>query len=821
MNFDNVINAPCENPTSPAAKPHCGGTDTGGGDGDGGGGTDPRCSDPAFAQAHPEICFTSPRLIVKPEYVMREAGQSCQFKAFLWSNGTESELTEGVVWRTSNVGIALIGAGSGNAVAVAPGIVTISAEWGVLNAFAQLEVIAVGECANQGHSYVLLFDTSKSATMAFSSLYASRLAFAKETARNFIDTIDLEKDKVVVMTFNSGSTVVLEESDDADAIKAAIDSIVATTETTNLQAGLQGAYEVTVSARRVIACFTDGENKAGADPISYANSIRGATAIIEVIGLRASGQNFRRLESIADGGFFVNALPSNQDDVGGWFSGFKSYLCSGSCAPAGNVTVGVGQLNFSAFTNWNVTGGDVDLIGQNEGGPALYDFLPGNGLYLDLAGSAISQSNAPDLGILTTKQRFIWEEVTYTIQLRLAGNQREERSPEVITVTVYDKNDAVIKTQDFSITNFAADFATFEMTFTPTAGQAGGIGGYIQVNQKSIPTGFTGVFGALLDRVTILDDADLVIFDDNFDSENAQFIPPPCDPDTGYGYCYDYGCLEAPIPAQSSDPSPLSDIEGGSTAVTYTSTKSYTAVCANDSSKTATATETRTSDISQAAADSAATAAARASAEASLDCSRPLAVGEMIDYLPCLLGKTGYGATGLTPDDIWGSIEYQDNRVPNTTGIKTSTEVFLTVSAEATQSPFTDCVEIQDTERDLLMRRWYQALWGMLLIVKNLPVGTYALYVYAHGENDVDWSTVYAVTGTFDSEGNGSGGTTSYGTLPTVNGDVKPPWADGKQYVHFTFAIANDRPDLSIELALGDNPNELAFFNGFQIKRLS
>jgi hypothetical protein len=41
---------------------------------------------------------------------------------------------------------------------------------------------------------------------------------------------------------------------------------------------------------------------------------------------------------------------------------------------------GVGNLNYGPFANWEVGGAGVDLIGNG-----LFDFYPGNGLYVDLA----------------------------------------------------------------------------------------------------------------------------------------------------------------------------------------------------------------------------------------------------------------------------------------------------------------------------------------------------------------------------------------------------------------------------------------------------
>lgn len=39
-------------------------------------------------------------------------------------------------------------------------------------------------------------------------------------------------------------------------------------------------------------------------------------------------------------------------------------------------------LNYNSFISWRVSDGTVDVIGDN-----FYDFLPGNGLHVDLDGS--------------------------------------------------------------------------------------------------------------------------------------------------------------------------------------------------------------------------------------------------------------------------------------------------------------------------------------------------------------------------------------------------------------------------------------------------
>jgi PEP-CTERM motif len=98
---------------------------------------------------------------------------------------------------------------------------------------------------------------------------------------------------------------------------------------------------------------------------------------------------------------------------------------------------GVGQLNYFNFANFTVaneaSGGASDLIGNG-----FFDFYPGNGLYVDICGSAVT------CGILTTKQTFAAG--SYTVTLNIAGNAR------------VNGTDAV----DVSFGSFSADYPLTE-----------------------------------------------------------------------------------------------------------------------------------------------------------------------------------------------------------------------------------------------------------------------------------------------------------------------------------------------------------------------
>jgi hypothetical protein len=80
---------------------------------------------------------------------------------------------------------------------------------------------------------------------------------------------------------------------------------------------------------------------------------------------------------------------------------------------------GSGVLNYNGFANWTVSDGTVDLIGNG-----FYDFLPGNGLYVDLDGSTQDAGTMTSIDIPLTAGQ-------YTIQFDLAGNQRNGSHEEV------------------------------------------------------------------------------------------------------------------------------------------------------------------------------------------------------------------------------------------------------------------------------------------------------------------------------------------------------------------------------------------------------
>lgn len=127
---------------------------------------------------------------------------------------------------------------------------------------------------------------------------------------------------------------------------------------------------------------------------------------------------------------------------------------------------------------WTVTGGTVDLIGSGSNG-TLADFLPGNGVYVDLDGST------NQAGLLTSPLLSLLGGVTYTATFDLAGSQRG--SSETGTVTFGSTS------LGFNIAS-SVGFVGFSLSFTP------GVSGNYTLSFQN--DGRDNV-GALLDNVVV------------------------------------------------------------------------------------------------------------------------------------------------------------------------------------------------------------------------------------------------------------------------------------------------------------------------------
>ena len=524
MQFDTVTNAPC--------IPGTGGAGSNGSGGSGGGGspTDPRCSDAAFAAANPSVCGSSGYIILKPANSIISVLGSVQLNVFLYQNGVETEIASGVLFGTSDPTVFVVGASSGNGTGLSSGQVVVTANYNGMTATAAVTVVsaAIG-CSETPVATAILVDNSTSMSQAFGGSYKSRLAFAQAIATAYsavvVQVNGKPKDSLSVFSFNDTPTQISNGFiSDPVLLASQISSIYQSQGDTDLSAAIAtavAALQATSAAEQVILLISDGEQTDAPteqDVLTAASAFTAAGGIIICIGCRASASGFDLLDRAATGGFFINALPSNAADVAGNLSYLKSLICTGACVMAGDYYSATGESDYSSFLNWSVVSGQVNLLGNG-----FEDFLPGNGLYVQLA-----ENNKP--ATIETIDTFLLNPGdSYQISFSLGGNNElyTPDASQTVQVFVVDVNSGQDIFQHTVAVDWNAGFQTF--TFNFTAQYAASVRlGFVQ----QVAAGFTGNFaGNLLDNITFSDASTLVnlLFDD-FNDENLKYIPPACGP---------------------------------------------------------------------------------------------------------------------------------------------------------------------------------------------------------------------------------------------------------------------------------------------------
>lgn len=107
-----------------------------------------------------------------------------------------------------------------------------------------------------------------------------------------------------------------------------------------------------------------------------------------------------------------------------------------------NENKGKGQANYRGFTNWRVTRGEVDLIGNG-----YFDHQSGNGLYVDMDGSKASWSGATVAGRLTSKKPLTLLPGTYILKFDLAGHPYQGPNTVIVKLADVYRADFTLKRQ--------------------------------------------------------------------------------------------------------------------------------------------------------------------------------------------------------------------------------------------------------------------------------------------------------------------------------------------------------------------------------------
>lgn len=139
---------------------------------------------------------------------------------------------------------------------------------------------------------------------------------------------------------------------------------------------------------------------------------------------------------------------------------------------------GVGITNYNGLTNWTVTNGTIDLIGNG-----YFDFLPGNGLYIDLDGSSFDAGDMMSMNIFLSPG-------SYTLYYDLAGSQRSASPVDAVNVTF-----GTAPTVNHTGLNYTDGFATYSINMTVT------IAGNYTILFQDLGTDNQG---ALLDNVRVV-----------------------------------------------------------------------------------------------------------------------------------------------------------------------------------------------------------------------------------------------------------------------------------------------------------------------------
>lgn len=277
-----------------------------------------------------------PSLLIKPGMVVACAGE-VQFRAYLRTdNGGEMLLSTDLTFATSSPTIATIDATTGLATLLAEGVASISVTFGTMVANAQIQVMGDGEdcCSEQKVASLLLLDNSKS--MALPSVGGSRLELAKAMAIALLEATRWEKDVAGVSSFALALTefAAIGSTQPSDAL---VLSIPQTAKQTNFLESLSEAIEVVsaeTSDRKILVIFSDGENRPTADGvipnpadvIALASEFKADGGVIICFGTSAAGDGFALLQSLASGGFFLNAYDA--DTLAAAQTALIAFLCS-------------------------------------------------------------------------------------------------------------------------------------------------------------------------------------------------------------------------------------------------------------------------------------------------------------------------------------------------------------------------------------------------------------------------------------------------------------------------------------------------------------
>lgn len=585
---------------------------------------DTRCDDPAYALANPTLCPQAPRFILKPGVALVCQLGEVAFRAFLVQNGVETDVTDDTQFLSSDESVAVIGVSSGKATGVGAGTAVITANYKDATAQVSMEVLLGADCCDAiSVAMLVLVDQTRSMSQSFPG-YGQKLDFAKAAAVEFINSVNTTKDLIGLAKFTIQTTSVLSGPvSDKAAVSGLVAGIAQTQDDTAFYDAITtavAALNSVVADRKLLVIMSDGEDTTSSyvqspDPIQAADNFKAAGGIILCLGIRAHAAGYSLLSALSTGGFFINAYPGTEAQSLDYLRNLRGYICGGNCTPTGDVQENQGELNYSGLTNWwlvnqydpGFTGDWTPRVADDPNsfvdlhGNGFFDYLPGNGLYVELMSGGIPvATHHPHL--VTKDAITVNAGETYRLTVRLAGNQVQADATAAAWVSVIvdggGGTTVDLVGNIFSFPDYTHGFSTYTIEFTPVIPHDVKIAihQYTSDCLPIVPSDPANCAGILLDSVKLESLTSGVLFSDEFENENIVYVPPKCGPGTfyhaigediygliygySYGYnCYGDGCLSAPPISQTQDPAPLPNLELGITSGNYTATMNGCAKC--------------------------------------------------------------------------------------------------------------------------------------------------------------------------------------------------------------------------------------------------
>jgi tartrate-resistant acid phosphatase type 5 len=443
---------------------------------------------------------TMTQLDVVPSTAAVEVGSTFQLQAVArFTDGTSADVTSVAGWEVHSTAVATVTSG-GLARGVGIGGVVVKATYEGVEATGWLQVYP--RCVDDPMDLGVAIGCGQTMLSR-----RQQIVSAVSTLAGTLRT----GDALTVSAFGSGARLVstLADSPSLAATKLAGETFSGTRPA---DSGFGLAVNEVTGVRHVagrkqaVVLFIDGEPDSVPALTAAVSWARGQSVVIGVVLLSqgVSSGTASTLQAYADPGYFYSV--ASADDLPRVFADIRGNLCRDLGGYFGGATQSSPQLDYRAFTNWDVTAGNVDLCGMGGNGVAVWDVFPGNGLYVDMLGYT-----SRGKGTLQSKVAYSFTAgKTYRISLKVSGNGRDRRSqPYAVRVAV-----GTYVTNDVTVTNWAQPFTLYSWNFVP------GSSGTAKISIRQL-TSYFGNVGLYIDDVKLENVTDnAVMLLDTFDNEN-------------------------------------------------------------------------------------------------------------------------------------------------------------------------------------------------------------------------------------------------------------------------------------------------------------